>query len=119
VSPTVRPAQLDGTWPSTSSPPSSRPDAIKRRANCVVDDDNRPAAAAVYNKYREPFLIGLRGATSKQLFVRDEDVQVVHVFASADDATAYLSSELFTADVVRELSPLLASDPDIRVYEEA
>jgi hypothetical protein len=85
----------------------------------AVDDDNRSAAAAVYNKYREPFLNGVKGATSKQLFVRDEDVQVLHGFTSVEDANAYLSSELFTADVVGELSPLLASDPDTRVYEEA
>ena len=85
----------------------------------AVDDDNRAAAAAVYNKYREPFLNGVKGARSKQLFVRDEDVQVLHGFASAEDATAYLSSELFTANVADELTPLLATDPEIRVYEEA
>lgn len=85
----------------------------------AVDDDNRAAAAAVYNKYREPFLSGVKGATSKQLFVRDEDVQVLHGFASAEDATAYLSSDLFTANVAGELIPLLATDPEIRVYEEA
>jgi hypothetical protein len=85
----------------------------------AVDDDNRPAAAAVYNKYRKPFVDGVTAATTKQLFVRDEDVQVLHGFASAEDATAYLSSDLFTANVVRELSPLLASDPEIRVDEEA
>jgi hypothetical protein len=85
----------------------------------AVDDDNRAAAAAVYNKYREPFLSGVKGATSKQLFVRDEDVQVLHGFASAEDATAYLSSDLFTENVAGELIPLLATDPEIRVYEEA
>lgn len=85
----------------------------------AVDEANRPAAAAVYTKYREPFLNGVKGATSKQLLVRDEDVQVLHGFASADDAAAYLSSQLFTADVVGELGPLLASDPEIRIYEEA
>jgi hypothetical protein len=58
----------------------------------VVDGDNRPAAAAVHNKNREPFLTSVKGATSRQLF---------------------------TADVVGDFSPLLASDPDIRVYEEA
>lgn len=84
-----------------------------------VDDHNRSAAAAVYDKFREPFLSGVKGAKSKQLFVREEDVQVLHGFTSAEDATAYLSSDLFTADVVGELSPLLVSDPDIRVYEEA
>jgi hypothetical protein len=85
----------------------------------AVDDDNRPAAAAVYSKYREPFLKGVKGATSKRLLVRDEDVQVLHGFTSAEEATAYLSSDLFTGDVVGELSPLLASDPEIRIYEEA
>jgi hypothetical protein len=85
----------------------------------AVDDDNRPAAAAVYHKYREPFLNVVKGATSKRLLVRDEDVQVLHGFTSAEEATAYLSSDLFTGDVVGELSPLLASDPEIRIYEEA
>jgi hypothetical protein len=85
----------------------------------AVDDDNRPAAAAVYSKYREPFLNDVKGATSKRLLVRDEDVQVLHGFTSAEEATAYLSSDLFTGDVVGELSPLLASDPEIRIYEEA
>jgi hypothetical protein len=85
----------------------------------AVDDDNRPAAAAVYSKYRDPFLKGVKGATSKRLLVRDEDVQVLHGFTSAEEATAYLSSDLFTGDVVGELSPLLASDPEIRIYEEA
>jgi hypothetical protein len=85
----------------------------------AVDDDNRPAAAAVYSKYREPFLNRVKGATSKRLLVRDEDVQVLHGFTSAEEATAYLSSDLFTGEVVGELSPLLASDPEIRIYEEA
>jgi hypothetical protein len=85
----------------------------------AVDDDNRPAAAAVYSKYRDPFLKGVKGATSKRLLVRDEDVQVLHGFTSAEEATAYLSSDLFTGDVVGELSTLLASDPEIRIYEEA
>ena len=85
----------------------------------TVAPDNRPAAAAVYSKYREPFLADVSGATSKQLLIRDEDVQVLHGFDSVVDAGAYLSSELFTADVVGELSPLLAAEPEIRIYEEA
>jgi hypothetical protein len=84
-----------------------------------VTPGNRPAAAGVYAKYRQPFLDQAPGAKSKQLLIRDEDVQVLHGFASAADATAYLSSELFTADVVRELSPLLDVPPEIRVYDEA
>jgi hypothetical protein len=32
------------------------------------------------------------------------------------DANAYLSSALFRNDVVRELGPLLAGDPEVRIY---
>jgi hypothetical protein len=85
----------------------------------TVAPDNRSAAAAVYDKYRQPFLTNVSGATSKQLLLRDEDVQVLHGFDSVADAGAYLSSELFTADVVGELSPLLAAEPEIRIYDEA
>jgi hypothetical protein len=81
--------------------------------------DNRVAAAGVYAKYRQPFLDQASGATSKRLLVRDEDVQVLHGFESVTDAHAYLSSELFTDDVVRELGPLLEAEPEVRVYDEA
>ncbi|WP_164420338.1 hypothetical protein [Streptomyces salinarius] len=82
-----------------------------------VDPANRPAAAAVYEKYKQPFLDTAAGATSKELLIREEDVQVLHGFRSTADATAYLDSELFTRDVVGELAPLLQRDPDVRVYE--
>lgn len=84
-----------------------------------VSHENRPAAANVYNKYKEPFLKQIKGAKSKELLVRDEDVQVLHGFASADDAAAYLMSDLFTQDVVKELGPYLEADPDVRIYEVA
>lgn len=84
-----------------------------------VDDADRPKAAGVYQEYKQPFLDTIKGATSKQLLVRDHDVQVLHGFATAEDAQAYLSSELFTQDVVGGLSPLLKAEPDIRIYETA
>lgn len=85
----------------------------------LVSAENRSAAAGVYNKYRQPFLDQAPGALSKSLLIRDEDVQVLHGFASMDDANAYLTSEMFTADVVRELSPLLDAAPEVRIYDEA
>src|SRR5438034_695056 len=60
--------------------------------------ENRAAAGEVYAKYKQPFLDEAAGAKSKVLLVRAEDVQVLHGFASVADATAYLSSELFTND---------------------
>lgn len=77
---------------------------------------NRAAAAAVYQKYKAPFLNTIEGAKSKELLVRDEDVQVQHGFDTLEHANAYLQSELFTADVVGGLAPLLDATPDVRIY---
>ncbi len=84
-----------------------------------VSNANRPAAAGVYNRYKEPFLKQIKGARSKELLIRDEDVQVLHGFASVADANAYLTSDLFTRDVVTGLSPYLDADPEVRIYDVA
>ena len=84
-----------------------------------VSDANRAAAAGVYRQYKAPFLDTVPGATSKELLVRDEDVQVLHGFDKAAHATAYLGSPLFTADVVGGLRPLLDAAPDVRIYAAA
>ncbi|MCA9550897.1 MAG: hypothetical protein KC933_12760 [Myxococcales bacterium] len=84
-----------------------------------IEPRDRASAAAVYDKYKQPFLTGIEGAVSKQLLVRDEDVQVLHGFEDVPSAQAYLKSGLFEKDVVRELSPLLAAPPEIRIYQVA
>ncbi len=91
----------------------------KLEITLMVSAANRAAAAAVYVKYKKPFLETVAGATSKDLLIRDEDVQVLHGFDTVLNATAYLSSALFTKDVVAELSPLLDAAPEVRIYEEA
>ncbi len=80
---------------------------------------NRPAAAGVYQRYRAPFLERITGAKSKQLLVRDDDVQVLHAFDTAEQANAYLKTELFASDVVTALTPLLDAAPEIRIYQAA
>ncbi|OLT54209.1 hypothetical protein BJF89_17200 [Corynebacterium sp. CNJ-954] len=85
----------------------------------TVDVDDRPAAAGVYTQYKQPFLDTVPGATSKELLLRDEDVQVLHGFDTVENAKAYLSTDLFTQDVVGGLSPLLKTDPEVRIYEIA
>jgi quinol monooxygenase YgiN len=84
-----------------------------------VRADRRPAAAEVYRRYRAPFLSTVTGATSKELLVRDDDVQVLHGFDSRANAEAYLKTPLFERDVVTALSPLLDAPPDVRVYTVA
>lgn len=82
-----------------------------------VSNTNRPSAAKVYTEYKEPFLQQAKGAQSKELLVRDEDVQVLHGFASVADANAYLKSDLFNQDVVKGLAPYLDAAPEVRIYD--
>jgi len=81
-----------------------------------VDPQDRAAAGAVYTKFKQPFLTKVSGAKSKELLIRDDDVQVLHGFATRKQAEAYLSSDLFTKDVVIGLKPLLKADPEVRIY---
>ena len=81
-----------------------------------VDPQDRPAAAAIYKKFKQPFLTKILGAKSKELLIRDDDVQVLHGFATTTQAEAYLNSDLFTKDVVVALKPLLKAAPEVRIY---
>lgn len=84
-----------------------------------ISNNNRPAAAKVYNDYRQPFLDTIKGALTKNLLIRDEDVQVLHGFDSVENAQAYLSSELFKNDVFVGLQPLWDTDPEVKIYTVA
>ena len=84
-----------------------------------VDPADRAAAAQVYQQYKQPFLDTIPGASSKELLVRDEDVQVLHGFDTLEHAQAYLESDLFLNDVVNGLAPLLQAAPEVRAYNAA
>lgn len=72
----------------------------------TIDVENRPQAAEVYSTYRQPFLDEIEGALTKELLIRDEDVQVIHGFDSVENANAYLESELFTKPLLQNLNQL-------------
>lgn len=82
----------------------------------TISSENRAAAAGVFQQYKTPFLTTIDGATSKDLLIRDEDVQVLHGFSTTAQAQTYLNSPLFTQDVVEALKPYLNSAPDVRIY---
>lgn len=82
-----------------------------------VSGADRAKAGAVYSKYKQPFLATIAGAESKDLLLREEDVQVLHGFDSRASAESYLKSPLFGNDVVAALQPYLMADPEIRIYE--
>jgi hypothetical protein len=85
----------------------------------VIDNNNRPTAAKVYTGYRQPFLDQIKGAVSKDLLIREEDVQVLHGFDSAENAKDYLDSEMFKNDVFVNLKPLWSANPDVKIYTVA
>ncbi len=82
----------------------------------AIQNADREAAAAIYTKYKEPFLNTIKGAQSKELLIREEDVEVLHGFDTIENANSYLSSALFNNDVVSELKPLLEANPEIKIY---
>lgn len=84
-----------------------------------IKNENRGAGAKVYTDYRKPFLDTIEGALTKDLLIRDEDVQVLHGFDSAQHAEAYLSSELFKNDVFTGLKPLWDEEPQVSIYTVA
>lgn len=84
-----------------------------------IDNANRPAAAKVYTDYRGPFLAEIPGALTKDLLIREEDVQVLHGFDSVEHAEAYLSSEMFQNDVFAGLKPTWSADPEVKIYSVA
>ena len=81
-----------------------------------IDNDKRPAAAKVYSDYRTPFLKEIKGALTKDLLIREEDVQVLHGFDCAENAAAYLESEMFKNDVFVGLKPLWSANPEVKIY---
>ena len=83
----------------------------------TINPENRPAAAKIYFDYRQPFLDNIEGALTKELLIRDEDVQVIHGFDSMEHARAYLETDLFKTKVAPGLQPTWAAEPDIRFYE--
>ena len=85
----------------------------------TINPENRAAAAKVYTDYRQPFLDTIDGALTKELLIRDEDVQVVHGFDSMEHAQAYLNTSLFKEKVAPGLQPTWSADPDIRFYTVA
>lgn len=84
-----------------------------------IENASRSKAAQIYSDYKKPFLETIEGALTKDLLVREEDVQVLHGFDTIEHAQAYLSSALFQNDVFVSLKPLWSSDPEVRIYTAA
>ncbi len=84
-----------------------------------IDSANRPAAAKVYTDYRGPFLKEIEGVLTKDLLIREDDVQVLHGFDSVEHTAAYLESDMFKNDVFVGLKPLWSANPEVRIYTVA
>ena len=56
-----------------------------------IKESDRAQAAKVYTDYRAPFLKTIDGALTKDLLIRDADVQVLHGFDSKENAEKYVT----------------------------
>ena len=70
-----------------------------------------------YIQNTKKILNTIKGAQSKELLIRDEDVQVLHGFDTIENAQNYLTSDLFNNDIVTELKPLFGANPEIKIYQ--
>ena len=82
-----------------------------------INEENRAAAAKVYTTFKQPFLSQIKGAVTKDLLIRPEDVQVLHGFTSVETAGEYLKSEMFQNDVFVGLKGLWTTEPEVKIYE--
>ena len=82
-----------------------------------INEENRAAAAKVYTAFKQSFLSEINGAVTKDLLIRQEDVQVLHGFTNVEAAAEYFKSEMFQNDVFVGLKDLWTTDPDVRIYE--
>lgn len=83
----------------------------------TIPEENRVAAAKIYATYRQPFLDTIPGALTKQLLIRNENVQVLHGFDSVTHPKDYQTSEMFAKHGFSELQPIWSIDPDVRIYQ--
>ena len=104
---------------------STHPPTYRRKITAYLEitlkiaKNNRAAAAEVYTKYKKQFLEQVKGAQGKELLLRDEDVQILHRFATSTDAEAYIKSDFMMNDVGKSLVPYLETHPEIRIYDVA
>jgi len=82
---------LASAFPAFAADKAMGPPSSYLQITLHVKAADRPKAAGVYMKYKQPFLDQIAGAKTKQLLVRDEDVQVLHGFDTIEHAKAYLS----------------------------
>ncbi len=85
-----------------------------------ISEKNRAAAAAVYQKYKAPFLSQRSTALfQKNCWYVPKMCRFCIVSTRLNRLKPYLGSQLFTADVVEALKPYLNRAPDVRIYDVA
>ncbi len=83
----------------------------------VKVDSSRRAALIdqVYEPNRTRFLQKIPGAVSKNLLLRREDLAILHGFDTAENAEAYLHSDLY-GELLRQLADYQEENPVAALY---
>ncbi len=82
-----------------------------------VNAVDKGAVSGVYHKFRALFLEQIQGATSIELLIGDEYIQLLHSFDTAEEAEAFLSTELYNNDMLVALKPFIVDTPEVRIYD--
>ncbi|WP_104381543.1 hypothetical protein [Sphingobacterium sp. HMA12] len=81
-----------------------------------INNSDKGAVSGIYDKFRDSFLDQVKGATSIELLIGNGYIQLLHVFDTAEDAQAFLSTELYNNEILLALKSLMVDTPMISVY---
>jgi len=84
-----------------------------------INAADKGAASSVYDKFQASFLDQIKGAISAELLIGEEYIQLLHGFETAEDAKAFLSTELYNNSVLVALKPLILDNPEVRIFNVA
>ncbi|WP_433900269.1 hypothetical protein [Sphingobacterium puteale] len=81
-----------------------------------INNSDKGAVSGIYEKFRDSFIDQIKGATSIELLIGDGYIQLLHVFDTAEDAQAFLSTELYNNNILFALKSLMVDTPRVSIY---
>lgn len=81
-----------------------------------VRTDDIGATSSIHDKFKSSFLDQIRGGMSTEFLIGQNDVVLLNGFANAEDANAFLSTELYNNTILTALKPFLLDNPKNNIY---
>lgn len=81
-----------------------------------VRTTDRGATSTIHDKFKSSFLDQITGGISTELLISQDNVLLLNGFANAEDANAFLSTELYNNGILAALKPFLLDNPKNNIY---